>query len=363
MIYHIYWGTSGNAGLYLDEIFQCLKSEGYRQKVFVSYYYPFDYGEKIFFRHSDIAHCRIKGRMRIVIQLWEIIISFFKIILFAWKDKPSIVNYSLISGSYLFVFYFLCLIKKISGCKLVVTCHDVIPFGQHTSDSTEMRNRKKIFDMADFLLVHNDSSIVDLETIFGESRKKMVKHLFPIMDLSKLHKDNVFSKRCDFLFIGHLRKDKGIQFLLDSWHDFHILEKDATLWVCGNPIGKTFDVEYYKKDNVTLNLSYVSEDDYCRYIQSARYVVLPYLKGTNSGIISTAMSLGADVITSDIPMFLDNPLVNRDCIFKSGDTQSLLEILRRKFLSKDNNKIEGTLNEYRKQFAVETIAAYRTIMK
>ena len=49
MIYHIYWGTSGNSGLYLDEIYQILKKGGYNQKIYVNYYYPFGYGEKIFF--------------------------------------------------------------------------------------------------------------------------------------------------------------------------------------------------------------------------------------------------------------------------------------------------------------------------
>jgi hypothetical protein len=47
MIYHIYWGTSGNSGLYLDEIYQILKKGGYNQKIYVNYYYPFGYGENL----------------------------------------------------------------------------------------------------------------------------------------------------------------------------------------------------------------------------------------------------------------------------------------------------------------------------
>ena len=50
MIYHIYWGTSGNSGLYLDEIYQILKKGGYNQKIYVNYCYPFGYGERIFFK-------------------------------------------------------------------------------------------------------------------------------------------------------------------------------------------------------------------------------------------------------------------------------------------------------------------------
>lgn len=64
MIYHIYWGTSGNSGLYLDEIYQILKKGGYNQKIYVNYYYPFGYGEKIFFKRGDVAMSRYKGITR-----------------------------------------------------------------------------------------------------------------------------------------------------------------------------------------------------------------------------------------------------------------------------------------------------------
>lgn len=361
MIYHIYWGTSGNSGLYIDEIYQCLKSAEYDQRIFVSYYYPFDYGEKIFFRHSDMAHCKMKGTRRKLLQLYEIIIAIVKILMTAKKEKPAIVNYSLISGSYGFVIWFLKLLKKLSGCKLVITCHDVCPWGTHEVNSSEMINRQKIFDIADFLLAHNESSIADLQRVFHINRKKIVKHLFPIMDLTKLRAIEPVEKQCDFLFIGHLRRDKGVDFLIDSWPKFHQQNDKATLWLCGRPQGQNFDVELLKAQNVTCNLGYISEEDYCRYIQSARYVVLPYLMGTNSGIISTVLSLGANVISSDIPMFQDNPLVSKDNMFKAGDQASFIELLQVKFETQEDKDTDLALKKYRYQFGKEVIDAYNTI--
>lgn len=363
MIYHIYWGTSGNSGLYLDEIYQCLKGAGYNQRVFVSYYYPFNYGDKIFFRRSDMAHCKLQGFKRKILQLFEIMIAFIKILMVAKKEKPEIINYSLISGSYGFVIWFLKLLKKVSGCKLVITCHDVCPWGTNTSNSLEMVNRQKIFDMADYLLAHNDSSIADLQRVFHVEQKKIVKHLFPIMDLTKLRKMNPVEKQCDFLFIGHLRKEKGVDFLMDTWARFHQLNDKATLWLCGRPQGQKYDKESLKKQNVTCNLGYISEEDYCRYIQSARYVVLPYLMGTNSGIISTVLSLGANVITSDIPMFLDNPLVDKDCMFKAGDQASFIDLLQAKFVIRKDKDTGLTLEKYRHQFDAEIVEAYKTITR
>ena len=358
LIYHIYWGTSGNSGLYLDEIYQCLKESGYNQKVFVSHYYPFNYGERIFFRRSDMAHCKCQGVRRKILQLYEIIVAFAKILLSSYKEKPEIINYSLISGSYSFVIYFLWMLKVLSNCKLVVTCHDVTPWGNPDKNSTEIVNRQKIFNMADYLLVHNNSSISDLEKVFSIDKGKIVKHLFPIMDLSKIIKTKPTVKKCDFLFIGHLRKDKGIDFLIDSWKLFHKKVPDARLWVCGRPQGQNFNIEELKELNITCNLGYISDDDYCNYIQSTRYVILPYLMGTNSGIISTVMSLGANVITSDIPMFQDNPLVPRQNMFSVGCVNSLVDMMFQKYYKQDSGLSGNKLGNYRKCFKSETLNAY-----
>lgn len=362
MIYHIYWGTSGNSGLYLDEIYQCLKDVGYDQKVFVSYYYPFDYGEKIFFRRSDMAHCKVKGLRRKILQICEVLKAFTKIMFLSIKEKPEVVNYSLISGSYSFVFYFLWILKMISGCKLVITCHDVTPWGNPHKNSTEIVNRQKIFNMADYLLVHNNSSISDLEKVFSIDKGKIVKHLFPIMDLSKIIKTKPTVKKCDFLFIGHLRKDKGINFLIDSWKLFHKKVPDARLWVCGRPQGQNFNIEELKELNITCNLGYISDDDYCNYIQSTRYVILPYLMGTNSGIISTVMSLGANVITSDIPMFQDNFLVPRQNMFSAGCANSLIDMMYQKYNMHDLELPCNKLEHYRDSFKSETLNAYRVFL-
>ena len=249
-----------------------------------------------------------------------------------------------------------------SGSKLIITCHDVCPWGKHDGNSSEMINRKKIFAMADFLLAHNDSSIADLQRVFHIERKRIVKHMFPIMDLTKLRKVSPVEKQCDFLFIGHLRKDKGVDFLIDTWAKFHQLNDRATLWLCGRPQGQKYDTEALKRQNVTCNLGYISEEDYCRYIQSARYVVLPYLMGTNSGIISTVLSLGANVITSDIPMFVDNPLVGSDDMFKVGDKNSLVNILHKKYFLSDKESSSEKLIPYRNKFKKETIEAYQFMM-
>ena len=359
MIYHIYWGTSGNSGLYLDEIYQILKKGGYNQKIYVNYYYPFGYGEKIFFKRGDVAMSRYKGITRKLFQLQEILCGYVRILFASMKDKPTVINYSHVGQSYFFIVCFLRLLKKVSGAKLMITCHDVNP---HSEGKGEMTNRYKIFHLADYLLVHTEKSIFELNENFGINKSVVVKHPFPIMDLSKLTKDGP-NPYCDvdFLFIGHLRKDKGIEFLLDSWPEFHNLHPNAKLRVCGRKLHDVyFNQELLEKCNVEFNLRYISDDDYYHYVKAARYVILPYLQGTNSGIISTVLSLGTDVITSDLPMFLQNPLVPKENTFHTANAESLVNVLQLKYNTL-TNFASGRLDDYKIRFEESVLCVYKRI--
>lgn len=362
MIYHIYWGTSGNSGLYLHEIYQTLEKSGFRQKAFVNYYFPFDYGEKIFFKRGDIAYGTVKGKLRKLFQLLEVLKGYLIILCRIVIDKPEIVNYSHAGQSYFFVPLFLRGVKLLSSAKLMITCHDVAP---HGCGSGEMKNRRHIFHLADYLLVHTKDSARELVEMFGVDGGKIVSHLFPIMDLSllsDLQENNSYSQT-DFLFIGHVRKDKGIEFLLDAWPEFHKLCPEAKLRVCGKKQPNVcFEQSELEKCNVEYNLNFISDDDYFKYVKSARYVVLPYIAGTNSGIISTVLSLGTDVITSDIPMFAENPLVNSCDRFVSNNKQSLIDLLREKYLSSEN-VASDKLTAYRSEFNSGVISVYKHLLE
>lgn len=360
MIYHIYWGTSGNSGLYIDEIYQSLKNEGFKQQVFVSHYYPFNYGKKIFFKYGDIGNSKFKGVVRKLVQLLELGIAYIKIFLAVIIDRPKIINYSHVGQSYFFIYFFLYIIKKISPSKLVITCHDVNP---HHLIRGEMKYRQLIFDIADYLLVHNDNSIDELNDNFNFDKDKIINHPFPLMDIPKMESSAAFFDKKDFLFIGHLRKDKGIEFLLDSWKFFHEKFPYATLRVCGKKTENVFfDAEELSNYNIEFNLEYISDEDYFFYIKSTRYVILPYINGTNSGIVSTVLSLEADVITSDIPMFKANPLINLDDMFKSNNKDSLIDVLELKFLNQKSSSSTERLNKYRNEFNSKVVDVYSKLL-
>lgn len=361
MIYHIYSGTAGSAGLYIDEIYRTLEKAGLEQRAFVSYFYPFDYADRIYCKNSTVGQSKLGNRTRRVLMLFEILIGHYKVLKCAKKDRPEIINYSHTGASYAFVVKFLQHLKNVSGCKLIITCHDV---HQVTNSKEENYNRKKIFNEADYLLVHTEQSRKDLISIWNVDEKKIIQHRFPIMDMTSLGytPQGKYEKK-DFLFIGHLRKDKGAEFLLKAWPVFYKNNPSAALRICGRKMpGVDFNQESLEKMNVEFNLRFIDDEDYIEYINATRYVVLPYERGTNSGIISTALSLGANVITTNLPMFRENPFVQSDNMFEYGNIKTFVEVMHRALDAESSNTIDLVI-KYREQFSEEVIGMYNSLLK
>ncbi len=366
-IYHIYWGTAGNAGLYLDEIYQVLKNEGYSQKAFVSCYYPFDYGEKIFFKRTEMEHCRYKGIARKALQALELFCALSLILWKARTDKPEIVNYSYVSSGNILIFLFLKLLKRYSGCKLVITCHDVVPFARSQKEyNREISIKRKIYALADFYIIHNENSKNDLQRLFGVSHDKILSHPFPLMDLSKLASGNTVDKpQYDFLFIGQMRKEKGINLLLEAWREFIYFYPDAKLCIAGNPLYYKMyfekEKEWCQNNHVTLKLGFVKDSDYAETVKSARCVVFPYTAGTNSGVISTVVSLGREIITSDIGMFAENPFVPKENMFVAGDYMDLCKKMIAFFDGELKSDVKQRIDSYRADFEKQVRDVYASI--
>jgi glycosyltransferase involved in cell wall biosynthesis len=363
-IFHVYWGTSGNAGLYLDEIYQTLKKGGFVQKAYVSYYFPFNYGKKIFFRRTDLGHTQFCGKIREGVRLIELIIALIGIFVDVLIEKPKILNYSLI-GSYYPVYVFLLAIKKITRSKLIITCHDVLPFGSaYINMPTEQKRRKRIFDLSDYLLVHNKNSKEDLYAHYNVDVNKIVEHPFPLMDLRKICGSTIEKNKFDFLFIGHLRVEKGFVLLLKAWEEFHKINSKASLCIAGN-LPSSFselNIGMYEKINVTFHLNYLSDSDYYKFITSSSCIVFPYLSGTNSGVIYTVLPLGNTVITSDISMFKVNPLISDENMFVSNNITSLVQLLER-YVDKKLEDTQNKLQQYKQDFETQTILIYSRILK
>lgn len=373
-ILHIYAGTAGNAGSYIRELFLSLE-ENFTQEIIVNYYYPKSYGKakRFFYRFSELSsNYKYKyNKIRLIVRFFELFMGLIRSYIYLVTHKVSLLNYSLTSDLYLELM-FLKFVKSTTKTKVLITCHDVVPFG--TDNQSELENKikkkKRFFQLADYLIIHNKNSRVDLQKYY-KIQNKIVEYPFPIMDLRS---NFVNPKRTEeavrFGMIGHIRNEKGLDVLIDAWHKFYRPDKKAELVIAGNFATKdNYDIQKLREYSINVIPQFISDAEYIKIINEVDVVILPYKRGTNSGIPSSVISLDTLLLASDIPMFKENNLINPEFLFKTQNSLSLVKKMNWVLnMSEDErqllrNKNKELFERYRCLFYDKVNQAYNNLIK
>lgn len=120
-------------------------------------------------------------------------------------------------------------------------------------------------------------------------------------------------------------------------------------------------VEKCKENNIELKLGFIKDDEYIDLVKASRCVIFPYTGGTNSGVVSTVISLNRDVITSDIGMFSNNPFVPQENMFEAGNCDSLLKKLVDYMNGKLVSDSKDRVSSYRNLFDEQVRTVYSKI--
>lgn len=106
----------------------------------------------------------------------------------------------------------------------------------------------------------------------------------------------------NILFFGLIREYKGLDLLIEA---FGKLDGSYRLIIAGEPYG-SFD-KYRElidrcpnKENISLNLNYIRDNEVNRYFSAADVCVLPYRSATQSGISSVSYHFEVPMITTDV---------------------------------------------------------------
>lgn len=355
-ILHINHNSRGTEGLYEAGIIDALEKGNFRQDAFLSSLYPFNYGHRLFFKYAF----KIKEKKRSMfvrgLMFFELIFDWLYIYCYILILRPKVVNHSLLSRFMLPERLFIKAICKIAGVKVILTCHDVIPF--YNKDK-EIEKRRDIMNRVDFLLIHNKSSRSDLVKYFGVPSEKILDHPFPLMELSRLYPAQYSDKDIDFLFTGYVRKSKGIHVLLEAWKEFKD-RGNKKMVIAGALSDEDIDLSVYKGLGIEFKLYFLDPAEYCELLKRSKCVILPYLEGTNSAILYSAIAAGCDVIASDIPMFETNELVPKSHLFKSGDSYDLCRLLRE--YDMQENSVEINKIKYEEEFGRRVVEVYKTLL-
>jgi glycosyltransferase involved in cell wall biosynthesis len=311
LIIHVDYGSKGNSGFYIDCLIKSFNG-GVKTIAFVHHDYIFPNHNasirKIFGKYSS----RLKNKkFSYLIKYIEFFFLFIFIglkIIYLSRSFEVHLFISIFQNFKIFELLFL-IIKKNS--KIYIIVHDAVP--HHTDfPSFIMSTQEKLYNYADKLIVHTNDSLKKLK--WCNKQKIIIPFPLPEFHQTTGHK-NEPSAPIRFLFIGHLRLEKGINILLEAWRQIQGQYENIQLTIAGQ---KSFfiPIDPTKYRNVIFIFEYIGEDEFNKLILESDYVVLPYTNGTNSGVLSVSASLNIPAITSNLPMFTECNYVLKDFIFE-----------------------------------------------
>ncbi|MEW6411343.1 MAG: glycosyltransferase [Candidatus Zixiibacteriota bacterium] len=333
-VWHIYYGTRGTAGAYIDALLKASHAAGLSARAFVSSRYLYSTGGcvRCFFPVTDRTEHR--DRLLIILRAMELVAGYWLTALACLIFRP-IVNIHLIDDLRV-TYYFARLLKK-AGLTVYVTCHDVVPQYHGVTN-----NRRRILDLADRLVVHSRNARTTLINRIGEqSSQRVVSHPFPssgyasIIDHNRMKHtraglERILKDRQDIiLFLGVVRNSKGIATLVEAWAQSKA-RNTSSLVVAGKWTDPSPQLRRALVSDPTCLVidRYISDEEFVVLLEAARFAVLPYLDYSHSAILMSCGHCGTPVIVSDINLFAE-VLPNYDLTFAAGDSKDLTSVLDR----------------------------------
>ena len=164
-----------------------------------------------------------------------------------------------------------------------------------------------------------------------------VKH--PVFPFGSKIKD-VLPEKDYFLFVGRIKRYKGIQLLLRSWQLSNISDKVLVIAGKGSiPRG------FLNLPTIKIINRWLTEAEIANLISRANVVVFPYLESSQSGLLPLVINLEKIVLVSDLPGLSEQTEGYEKCMtFESGSVISLMSKLKEiSQMKKSVNEKEASL--------------------
>lgn len=217
-------------------------------------------------------------------------------------------------------FLFELIVLQWMGIRIVWTVHNKV-----THDTKfpqlELWTRRRLAKLADRIILHNHSTSQDLvnQYQFLPTKAIVIPHghyrqvyQSPINSRQARRELNLPLKGNIYLHLGLIRPYKGIENLLQVWHDNASIFQDSTLVIAGQAspdYRQKLDELISRSNNVIFIPQFIENERIHLYFSAATAVVFPYVALLNSGSLILAMSYGKPIIAprlGSIPEVLGN---------------------------------------------------------
>jgi glycosyltransferase involved in cell wall biosynthesis len=287
------------------------------------------------------------------------LIKFYKTIR---NIHPDIIH---LQSCDLWICLFLPILKNY---KIVTTIHDVEPhIGSRQIDQKIARDAH--IEFSDCIIVHGNKAKSVLE------KKVKNKKIFSIPHgdysfFTKITKDDYREEEGIILFFGRIVEYKGLKYLIQAAPKIADSIKNMKIVIAGS--GSLDEYKEIKNSPYfEIHNYFIHNEDVGKYFQRASVVVLPYIEGTQTGIIPIAYAFKKPVVATcvgSIPEIVDNGITGY--IVPPKDPNSLAETII-KILSNKNLRKQMGENAYKKMntelswnaIAEKTVKVYEEILE
>lgn len=203
------------------------------------------------------------------------------------------------------------------GVPTVLTAHDVLPREPRPG---QLRAQRRLYERVDHVIVHSDHGRARLVDELGIDPARVTviphgafTHLTPGAlppELAATDPDTPV-----VALTGLLRSYKGIDVLLEAWHDL-----PGELWIVGLP---RMPLPDRLPPNVKLVGRFVSDGELAAVLQRADLVTLPYREIDQSGVLYAALGLGRPLLLSAVGGFPEVAATGAAELVDAGDPAAL----------------------------------------
>lgn len=203
------------------------------------------------------------------------------------------------------------------------------------------------------------SNVVE-NTLKSFTRKRIYKSALPIYGCYNLDKNIDVNKRKEelgfniddniLLFFGYVRKYKGLNVLIDAFPGVLKSNPNAKLLI----VGEFYDSaeKYYEqiealgiKDHVKVVQKFVPNEDVGKYYSIADLVILPYLSGTQSGVLNIAYGFGKPVIVTNVGGLAEDVIEgNTGYIIEPNNPSEIINSVNKFYKDRSKINFESNIN-------------------
>lgn len=273
--------------------------------------------------------------------------------------RPKIVHFQWFK----FTLYDVFTIKRIKalGSKVIFTAHNLLP---HEGFNRYSGVYRVIYSLVDIIIVHAEKTAEELVLKFNIPSKKIrvIPHgILTHGTLDKIKLDNyvkrfknknVLINKTVFAVLGEMMFYKGLDVVIDAWNQPQLDSGNIALILAGKGNFKKIK-EIEDKENVLVLNRFLEIEEFMAIVKIADFIILPYRRISQSGVLLTVLSEKKSIIVSDVGG-LTEPFKfgNIGYILESLTPEVLADTIQKAFLglSKKNHQDEEDIRVWESIF-------------